>query len=93
MCMAADVIQPGDNPMGIECKFGMSFDAFKTINPGLCDANNNCRILFPGPGEGTWQVPLLVQNPPSKNARRSCSPCPSWQTSFRFATAAGMCCM
>ena len=46
--MAAYVIQPGDNPMGIARRFGMSFDAFKAFNPGLCDANNNCRILFPG---------------------------------------------
>lgn len=46
--MAAYVIQSGDNPMGIARKFGMNFDQFKAINPGLCDANNNCRILFPG---------------------------------------------
>ncbi|WP_395716175.1 LysM peptidoglycan-binding domain-containing protein [Prosthecobacter sp.] len=46
--MAAYVIQPGDTPMGIARKFGMSFDQFKAANPGLCDANNNCRVLFPG---------------------------------------------
>ncbi len=46
--MAAYVIQPGDTPMGIARKFGMSFDAFKAINPGLCDASNRCRVLFPG---------------------------------------------
>ena len=46
--MAAYVIQPGDTPSGIARKFGMSFDRFKAVNPGLCDANNNCRILFPG---------------------------------------------
>gem|GEM_PF-2562555 len=26
----------------------MSFDQFKAINPALCDARNNCRILVPG---------------------------------------------
>lgn len=46
--MAAYVIQSGDTPMGIARKFGMSFDAFKAMNPGLCDANNHCRVLFPG---------------------------------------------
>ncbi len=46
--MAAYVIQPGDTPMGIARKFGMSFDAFKAVNPGLCDASNHCRVLFPG---------------------------------------------
>lgn len=46
--MAAYVIQPGDTPMGIARKSGMSFDAFKAMNPGLCDANNHCRVLFPG---------------------------------------------
>lgn len=52
--MATYVIQPGDTPMGIARRFGMSFDAFKAMNPGLCDANNNCRILFPGQ---TLEVP------------------------------------
>jgi uncharacterized protein (TIGR02594 family) len=46
--MAAYVIQSGDTPMGIARKFGMSFDQFKAVNPGLCDANNRCHILYPG---------------------------------------------
>ncbi len=46
--MAAYVIQPGDTPMGIARKCGMSFDAFKAMNPGLCDEDNRCRILYPG---------------------------------------------
>lgn len=46
--MPAYMIQHGDTPIGIARKFAMSFDQFKAMNPGLCDANNNCRILFPG---------------------------------------------
>jgi LysM repeat protein len=36
--MAAYVIQAGDTPLGIARKFGMSFDQFKAVNPGLCAA-------------------------------------------------------
>lgn len=46
--MAAYMIQSGDTPMGIARKFAMSFDDFKAMNPGLCDASNHCRVLFPG---------------------------------------------
>lgn len=46
--MAAYMIQRGDTPTGIARKHGMSFDDFKAMNPSLCDAQNHCRILYPG---------------------------------------------
>lgn len=67
--MAAYVIQSGDTPMGIARKFGMSFDQFKAVNPGLCDANNHCRILYPGqvlqviPAQGAAQPAATPAQP------------------------------
>lgn len=46
--MAAYMIRSGDTPMGIARNHGMSFDEFKAMNPGLCNAQNQCRVLFPG---------------------------------------------
>lgn len=46
--MAAYVIQPGDTASGIARKSGMTLEALAAMNPGLCDANNHWRVLYPG---------------------------------------------
>lgn len=46
--MAAHVIQPGDTASGIARKSGMTLEALAAMNPGLCDANNHWRVLYPG---------------------------------------------
>ena len=54
--MAQYIVQPGDFPIRIAQKFGISFDQFSALNPGLC-VGMNCKMLHvgdvvnvPGPG-------------------------------------------
>lgn len=54
--MALYSVQPGDYPMKIAKKFGISFDQFSAMNPGLC-VGTQCQVLHPGqmvnvPGAG-----------------------------------------
>ncbi|MDB6118950.1 MAG: peptidoglycan-binding lysin domain protein [Verrucomicrobiaceae bacterium] len=40
-------VRPGDFPIKIAREFGISFDEFSDLNPGLC-SGTQCRTLFPG---------------------------------------------
>lgn len=79
--MPAYMIQHGDTPLGIARKFAMSFDQFKSLNPGLCDASNRCRILYPGQvvqvaGAGPTTVSPLSQ--PVQQAAGFAPQAPPW---------------
>lgn len=68
--MAQYIVQPGDYPMKIAQRFGISFDQFSAMNPGLC-SGTNCQVLHPGqvlnvPGfVGPAPVAQPVQRPSS----------------------------
>jgi uncharacterized protein (TIGR02594 family) len=45
--MAVYVVQSGDSPMRVAARLGISFEQFKSMNPGLC-AGNRCYPIYPG---------------------------------------------
>ena len=45
--MASYIVQSGDFPFKIAREFGISFEDFSEMNPGLCDGTQ-CRLLHPG---------------------------------------------
>lgn len=70
--MAQYIVQPGDFPIKIAQRFGISFDQFSAMNPGLC-VGTNCLVLHPGdvvnvPGPGAAMPvaqPVRPQQPVS----------------------------
>jgi uncharacterized protein (TIGR02594 family) len=74
--MAQYLVQPGDYPIRIAQMFGISFEAFSAMNPGLC-VGTQCRVLHVGDvvnvpdaaGEAEIEVPITqsesaVSTPP-----------------------------
>ena len=69
--MALYSVQPGDYPMKIAKKFGITFDQFSAMNPGLC-VGTQCHVLQVGqmvnvPGQGGFMPvaqPVQPQPPP-----------------------------
>ena len=65
--MAIYIVQPGDNPTKIAKKFGITFDQFSALNPGLCQGMN-CRTIQIGerlnvPGAVTQPTQPVIHQP------------------------------
>ncbi len=77
--MAMYTVRPGDFPIKIAREFGISFDEFSDLNPGLCNGTQ-CRTLFPG---DTVTVPGFeggqAQNGPEEASEPPHS-APPWMT-------------
>jgi uncharacterized protein (TIGR02594 family) len=46
--MAQYLVQPGDYPIKIAKKFGMTLESFQKLNPDLVSFNGKWQVLFPG---------------------------------------------
>lgn len=80
LLMPQYIVQPGDYPLKIAKKFGMTLDAFKAHNPNLVTFDGKWQVLFPGQPVNVAGVVTGPTGPiagPAGSASPGASP-PSW---------------
>lgn len=82
--MAQYLVQPGDYPMKIAKKFGITFDQFSAMNPGLC-VGTQCQVLHVGqavnvPGAGGGGAVMVQPARPVQSVAQPMVATPPWMT-------------